>query len=217
MLATRPRRMVSNNGRQYAPVELSLKVQRPENDYEPSGERADLSPVLGLIHVLRQLAEVIAGLSPDEYTARPVGAVTSSIGCHVRHCLDHVNAFLEGIEVGLLDYDSRQRGTSIEHDRHAAFELVNRMEDRLWGIDSNCLSQPVSVKVMPTSNGPGYCTSSSVGRELAFVQNHTIHHGAIIAMTCRILGAELPEGIGYAPATIAFLDRKASSPTFSSP
>lgn len=213
MLATRPHKNVSTNGRKLVPAEPLLTVENPNHD--PFGDEAD-SMVLGLIHVLRQLGEVIAGVSPEQYTAKPGRIANSSIGCHVRHCLDHVNALLEGIEASVLDYDERQRGTNIEHDRHAAFELIVRMEDRLRGIDSACMSRSLSVKVMPKLHGAALSTSSSVGREMAFTQSHTIHHGAIIAMTCKILGAEVPEGFGYAPSTIAHQERTAFAPSRSS-
>ena len=42
---------------------------------------------------------------------------------------------------------------------------------------------------------------TSVGRELAFVMSHTIHHLAVIALLLRDLGIEVPPRFGYAPTT----------------
>jgi uncharacterized damage-inducible protein DinB len=209
MLATRRHRFRADNGRRFFSADNPLSFRNRKSDQETFSGPPVVAPVEGLIQALRQLAEVIACLSPDQYTTRPMGAVASSIGCHVRHCLDHVDAFLKGIRTGRLDYDQRQRGTSIEHDRHAAFDLIVRMEDQLRDMDPACLSDVVSVRATPLAHGPGQDVCSSVGRELSFVQSHTVHHQAIIAMTCSILGVDVPDRFGYAPATIAHLEQTA--------
>ena len=37
-----------------------------------------------------------------------------------------------------------------------------------------------------------------------FSISHAIHHYAVIAMICRLLGALLPEGFGIAPSTVQY-------------
>ena len=41
------------------------------------------------------------------------------------------------------------------------------------------------------------------GRELGFVLSHTVHHNALIAVIAAAVGAAVPPGFGYAPATVA--------------
>src|SRR5436190_769604 len=84
-----------------------------------------------LIAVLHQLADVIAALTDEQYCANPVGVVASSVGGHIRHCLDHVDALLAGLELQTVNYDERQRGTEIETSRHAALAAIDRQERRL--------------------------------------------------------------------------------------
>ena len=43
-----------------------------------------------LIALLQQLADVVDRLDDGQYVQKPVGVVPSSVGGHVRHCLDHV-------------------------------------------------------------------------------------------------------------------------------
>jgi uncharacterized damage-inducible protein DinB len=43
---------------------------------------------------------------------------------------------------------------------------------------------------------------TSIGRELAYVLSHTIHHNAIIGAMVKTLGGALPQRFGYAPSTI---------------
>src|SRR4051794_30311839 len=73
-----------------------------------------------LVALLRQLGSVVASLEDAQYTQRPVGVVDSSVGGHVRHCLDHVRTLISGIESGTIDYDQRRRGTPVETSRCCA-------------------------------------------------------------------------------------------------
>ena len=54
-----------------------------------------------LIRLLRQLSIVVGKLTDSQYTQKPVGVVESSVGGHVRHCLDHVRSLLLAVEPGI--------------------------------------------------------------------------------------------------------------------
>jgi uncharacterized damage-inducible protein DinB len=43
---------------------------------------------------------------------------------------------------------------------------------------------------------------TSVGRELAYVLSHTIHHNAIVGAMVKTLGGTPPQRFGYAPSTV---------------
>jgi hypothetical protein len=45
---------------------------------------------------------------------------------------------------------------------------------------------------------------TSLGRELLFLESHTVHHMALLADYVRGLGVVLDANFGKAPATIAF-------------
>jgi hypothetical protein len=44
--------------------------------------------------------------------------------------------------------------------------------------------------------------ASSLGRELVFVLQHTIHHQAIVALLLAARGVTIPPRFGYAPSTV---------------
>jgi uncharacterized damage-inducible protein DinB len=166
---------------------------------------------------LRQLAEVLAAASDEQYVQKPVGVIAGSLGGHVRHCLDHFEALCCGAAAGVIDYDDRVRGTMIETDRSAAQRSVRRLLDRIAMLDASMLTRTVRVTSMLAGDGTSIEALSSLGRELAFVLSHTVHHNALIAAMCTTLGIPIPERFGYAPSTVAHLDGFACVPSRSSP
>ena len=176
--------------------------------FEPE-HRVSAAPGVPLAMLLWQLAGVIERLTDKQYTMKPVGVIESSIGGHVRHCLDHVSALLGAIETGQMDYDHRSRGTPVESERRAALSEIARLEPRVTELSAEDLDRPIELSVMLTCAGPSMRVATSVGRELAYVLSHTIHHNALIATMVKLLGGWLPERFGYAPSTVAHLEKLA--------
>jgi uncharacterized damage-inducible protein DinB len=165
--------------------------------------------ILPIIAVLRQLADVIRAMTDEQYRRKPVGVVSSNVGGHVRHCLDHVEALLAGVEKGELSYDHRQRGTDVETNREAALEVIRRQERQLLAFRPHAERRPLRLSAMVSSALPPMEVETTVARELAFVLSHTVHHNALIAVMARALGVPVPEHFGYAPSTIAHLEKSA--------
>ncbi len=184
--------------------EIRLEVTR---DAFPS--RHVPAAVRPLVAVLGQLAELLAGLGAAQYTAALAGAMSSSIGKHVRHNLDHVDALLAGLDRGRVDYDQRRRGTEIETCPQAAVAAIRRQERQLLALDAAIEGKPLRLSVLLCSSGPPVEVTTTVGRELAFVLSHTIHHHALIAILADALGISLPRYFGYAPATIVHREAQA--------
>jgi uncharacterized damage-inducible protein DinB len=159
-----------------------------------------------LTQLLRQLAGVIQRLDDRQYAQKPVGVIESSVGGHVRHCLDHVRALLAAAETGHLDYDHRERDTPIESLRRCAIAAIDDVIHALNGLPRFVITRPLSVSVSMSSDEPPVSVLSSVGRELAYVLSHTIHHNAIVNAMVKTLGAWVPERFGYAPSTIRNLE-----------
>jgi uncharacterized damage-inducible protein DinB len=155
-----------------------------------------------LAGVLGQVADVVRALSDDAFTAPGPRGVSGSVGAHVRHCLDHVLALERALMTRDLDYDTRQRGGRIEIDRRAAIDAVDAARARVAILDDRWLPQPVHVRTQIAQDGRVILTRSTIGRELAFVISHTIHHNATISVLLH-QQAELatPAGFGYAPST----------------
>jgi hypothetical protein len=68
-----------------------------------------------------------------------------------------------------------------------------------WG--ERALDEPVCVASMVTTAGEPVTGWSTLGRELAFVNSHTIHHEAMIAVLLSLAAREVPDRLGLAPTT----------------
>lgn len=165
------------------------------------------SPAAPLAAMLRELADVLRNLTDAQYGLKPVGVIPGSIGGHVRHCLDHVGALLAAMASGRLDYDHRQRDTEIERSQTAAITALEALSEQLDDLSPMDLAAPLQLRVMMTAEGEALDLASSVGRELAYVFSHTIHHNAIVGAMVKTLGGSTPSRFGYAPSTIRYSSR----------
>ncbi|QOJ14233.1 MAG: hypothetical protein HRU75_06115 [Planctomycetia bacterium] len=199
-----------------------------------ASDRASAAPAVGALRaMLVELGELLGGMSDDHYVGSPSAGFTGSIGAHVRHCLDHVAALTDHAlshdsgacssplhgsapDDGELDYDRRERGTAIEHERTAALREIERLQARLSGIETMSSERPIRVRGAFCAEGDCVSGPSSLGRELLFVISHTVHHNALLAAMCAALAVRTPVRFGYAPATLAHLDRTACAPSASS-
>jgi uncharacterized damage-inducible protein DinB len=187
----------------FAPIITFQQVQRLDT------ESATPPAALALISVFEQLADLLMHTSDEQYTQAPVGFVTSSLGGHYRHNLDHVSSLLEAMKTGELNYDHRSRGTVIETSRLAALHAIRRLQRLLLDMDEAKLDHRLELRTMIDVSQQPLMMSTTVARELAFVLSHTIHHNAIIGVMARTLGIPLPDRFGYAPATIAYQEKQA--------
>ena len=155
---------------------------------------------MALRRQLADLRHVIAGLTRETYQAAP-SRVSGSIGAHVRHCLDHVRALVEHRADRPMSYDARLRGTRVETEPGDALAEIARLSRRLEEFTHARLSEPVRLDSLTDRSSPPCEVGTTVGRELAFVVQHTIHHAAIISVLLERAGCALPADFGYAPST----------------
>lgn len=172
----------------------------------PASRRA--APVAGpLIELLDQLAVVVGSLTPRQYAGKPAFLADSSIGSHVRHCLDHVAALVAAAGTGRLDYDRRERGTPLEQDPAAALERIHQLKSGLARLTAGQMQEPVSLDAVLSPHDAPVKLTSTLGRELAYVVSHSTHHNAIIGFLVQALGVAVPERFGYAASTVAWMEK----------
>jgi uncharacterized damage-inducible protein DinB len=157
-------------------------------------------PILALRDHLEGLRDLLVTIPEESYRTTPA-KVSGSVGAHVRHCLDHAKALLSCSPGGELTYDSRLRGTAIETDVRAAMGEIKRLHLALSDLDPSHLDEPLTLRSMTSRDGGSVSVRTTVGRELTFVIQHTVHHCAIIGLLLEQVGVPVPLRFGYAPTT----------------
>lgn len=174
----------------------------------PAADLSIIATTAGLDKVLQQTAAVVQSIDTAAYTSRSNAFHGGTIGAQVRHCLDHIRAVLSGVATGSVDYDNRQRETQVELDPVAAANEFNLLRKQLVTLRTT-QDQPLKVRMRVAVDQPGVQSVSTLGRELAFVLSHTIHHGAMIAAMIIAQGGSVPQDFGFAPSTLAHLQDNA--------
>ena len=148
------------------------------------------------------------------YATKVPSAFNASIGSHFRHCLDHFETLLAGLDTenaenaeneGLLDYDARRRDPLVESDCTIALGRTQQFREACALLSPAVFEKEVRVRCMVSCNdaaSPTVC--STFGREAMYTVVHAIHHFALINIMCDILSVRTPKNFGIAPSTIAY-------------
>ena len=162
------------------------------------------------IELLRSGLDVILSIPAALYRADHDRATNGGVGRHFRHIIEFYQRLLQS-EGSMVDYESRPRDPRVERDPVYASSVVNQVIRALDALRAEAADglRTVVTEVLDDGGMP-VRTPSSVGRELAVLASHTVHHYAIIALLLRGTGAELPEHFGVAPSTLRYLAARES-------
>ncbi|RKX33783.1 MAG: hypothetical protein DRP71_09250 [Verrucomicrobia bacterium] len=155
------------------------------------------------ISALQQGIELLVEIDDATYRKKVEIAFDGTLGGHVRHNLDHYLIFLDGLEKGVIDYESRKRDHSIESDRQCAIERSQDICSRLASLAESGRDRELRVRMEgEDTNDRTRWAKSSVSRELEFLLSHTIHHYALASIMCRLSGVNPSRDFGVAPSTL---------------
>jgi uncharacterized damage-inducible protein DinB len=160
---------------------------------------------------LDQLVALLQRVEPRAYQ-RVLGAqATQSLGKHVRHVLEHYQTLLDACPGSplpiALDYEQREREAVLENDPAEALAQVKTVQKNLASLTATPPTTPLTLRYPvddSTANVP-----SSLGRELAFLTSHSIHHMALIGLLCETLDISLPKTFGVHPSTLRYWEQQA--------
>ncbi|OYV02426.1 MAG: hypothetical protein CFE45_00430 [Burkholderiales bacterium PBB5] len=190
---------------QIAPTQ---RVASPAGTELPSAVRRFQHPLVSTNGLLIDQAVALAGCFADAPAAAYAANYAALVGPHLRHVVEHLDALLVGLKLGEVDYDRRPRDTALEHHPALAVQRLRVLRHALDGLTPPQLALPLTVHGQTGMAGEwGFASASSVGRELAFMASHTVHHFALLRAHCVQLGLPVPEDFGKAPATVAHARR----------
>ena len=155
--------------------------------------------------VLDDLQFYLSRIDPVIFQAPMELLSGSTIGQHTRHIIEFFNCLVEQSNDGdipLISYGKRRRDFMIESAPDHALQNVLQICEQIKDLD-------------PTKSCWLDCEEhgeedlqvlSTIGRELVYTIEHTIHHLAIvkIALKAAIPSISLPEHFGVAPSTIRY-------------
>ena len=157
------------------------------------------------LNTLDAAIKLLNDLPGELYTKIQKPYFESSLGKHLRHIVDHYLCFRRDLHAGVIDYDQRHRDCQIETDKDYAVSVCRDIQSFLKqllneGVDA---SHPLQVLMCNDVQMPaGEKTCSSIGRELQFLQGHSVHHFALMATIVKLAGCEINKDFGVAPSTI---------------
>ena len=167
--------------------------------------------VIGVLSNIDQILHLLKSLTDQEY-AEPLELFNgSTMGQHVRHIFDFYNTVLKGSVVGVVDYASRERNPRIEIDTMFTIKSFQSMKESM--IDLNESEQLSAISDFNGEEEGGRVeVISSVGRELMYAFDHSIHHLAIIKMGAKVHFPDvvLEDSLGIAPSTKRYQSAQSS-------
>jgi hypothetical protein len=153
--------------------------------------------------VLDDVRHYLSVIEPAAYQSPMELLSGSSIGQHTRHIIEFYNCLLEqsaGQDDIIIDYSKRRRDYSIETEPDHALQFVNHICDQLIDFEPG-----IPCQLDGSEHGQeGMLVDSTLGRELIYNIEHTIHHLAIVKIALRqsMPDLALPGHFGVAPSTI---------------
>ncbi|TGL77348.1 hypothetical protein [Leptospira yasudae] len=155
-------------------------------------------------HTFHQLTDLLSTIEASEYAKEIAPNKGSSLGKHVRHCIEVLENLAASLETSLLSYDQRNRNPLYETSPLAAREKIFELLGKLESNQENRILE-LSFLMDPKTGLEGK-TLSNLKREFLYVQDHTIHHMAIIKLyaECFLKNVSLPEEFGVALSTLQF-------------
>jgi len=158
-----------------------------------------------IAEVLHQGESLLNSLRDAEYTRKLPTVFGSTVGGHYRHCLDHFQSLLQGLDADEINYDHRQRNPRTENDRDFALVETHRIRCAFASIPTPFLDCSINVRSKVNYELDAAASiGSTVGRELMYAVAHTVHHYALIAVMCGMLKVPMPAGFGVAPSTLKY-------------
>jgi uncharacterized damage-inducible protein DinB len=157
---------------------------------------------------LEQLQSFLDELSASAYRHAFGPDGRQSLGKHVRHIIDHYVALMAGAGIGRIDYETRERDARLEDEPALAAKRVAEIRAGLTGLTESA-SSPLSLRYPAEGASFGPSLSTSLGRELAFLTSHTVHHMALLGLLAERLGLVLPDEFGVHPSTLRHWRREA--------
>lgn len=122
----------------------------------------------------------------------------ATIGEHTRHIIEMYQSLLNNYEIGIINYDNRERNLAIQTDIEVAINCMHEILSKIDKPNKNLSLQQEIDKVI-------YTISTNYERELLYNLEHSIHHQALIKIAVlKNPEIQLCANFGVAKSTIEY-------------
>lgn len=145
-----------------------------------------------LIHLLQQVSDA-------DYSKKIERLSNSTIGQHVRHSIEMYQCIINSCNEEEVNYSKRKRDIVIETSSNYAAQCLQAIVQQIQNTD-----RIVYVK----NNDDDIAALSSYNREIAYCNEHLIHHLALIKVALQETNSyNIPSTFGVAPSTIKYREQ----------
>ncbi|TRX01129.1 DinB family protein [Flavobacterium gawalongense] len=147
---------------------------------------------------LNELINLLNQLSETEYSNSCAELSNASIGEHTRHIIEMFQCLENQYDLGIVNYDKRERNVLIQNDANFAIQHILTIQNDLEKQNKN-------IELQQIIDGEEIRIQSNYYRELLYNLEHCIHHQALIKVA--ILQCEnviVDENFGVARSTIEY-------------
>ncbi len=147
---------------------------------------------------LNELIDLLNQLSQNEYSNSCAELSNATIGEHTRHIIEMFQCLENQYDLGIVNYDKRERNIRIQTDTVFAIENIVSIQQNLDKKNKN-------IELLQIIDGEEIRIESNYFRELLYNLEHCIHHQALIKVA--ILQCEtvtIDANFGVARSTIEY-------------
>lgn len=147
---------------------------------------------------LNELIDLLKQLSQNEYSNSCAELSNATIGEHTRHIIEMFQCLENQYDLGIVNYDKRERNIRIQTDTAFAIENIVLIQQNLDKKNKN-------IELLQIIDGEEIRIESNYFRELLYNLEHCIHHQALIKVA--ILQCEtviIDANFGVARSTIEY-------------
>lgn len=150
---------------------------------------------------LEELNDLLEQISDADYAIPCHELSNATIGEHTRHIIEMFQCLLSQYEIGVVNYDQRQRNKLIQTNSEFALSQIKEIQNALE-------KENKKIALQQIVDGEEIFIESNYFRELLYNLEHCIHHQALIKVAILMNGKlEVNENFGVARSTIAYRQR----------
>jgi hypothetical protein len=150
---------------------------------------------------LNALIDLLGKLSPEEYSKPCEQLSSASIGEHTRHIIEMFQCLENQYELGIVNYDKRERNKQIQTDTHFAINQIITIQNNLDKSNKKIQLQ----QIIETQE---ILIDSNYYRELLYNLEHCVHHQALIKVAILVANTiTVDANFGVARSTIEYRNK----------